>query len=96
MVLIFNSLSSSKQTKQQHVYYLWQAHIQKETQNHAFVTFLPNLALNRARYNSTAPHPHPSLMGRELGDSGRNWTEKKPNQTRDTGIMKPFVSMQSL
>lgn len=59
MVLIFNSLSSLKQ-KSNNICTTYGKH-KKKIQNHAFVTFLPSLALNRARYNSTASHPHPSL-----------------------------------
>lgn len=76
--------------------YLWQAQKKKKKkiQNHAIVTFLPNLALNRARYNSTAPHPHPSLTWEgdwgAVAETGQN----KPNQTCNAGIMKPFTHVQ--
>lgn len=58
----------------------------KNIQNHAIVIFLPNLALNRARYNSTAPHPHPSLTWEEGWGTVAETGQKKPNRTYNTGI----------
>lgn len=58
----------------------------KKIQNHAIVIFLPNLALNRARYNSTAPHPHSSLTWEGGWGTVAETGQKKPNQTYNTGI----------
>lgn len=90
MVLIFNSLSSSKQ-KSNNICTTYGKHTyKKKTQNHAFVTFLPNLALNRARYNSTAPHPHPSLTWEgNWGTVAETGQKKSPTRHVVLAFMKP-------
>lgn len=99
MVLIFNSLSFFK-TKKATTYVLPMAstHTKRKLKNHAFVTFLPNLALNRARYNSTAPQPRPSLIWEGNWGIVAETGQKKKSSTRHVilAFMKPFISVRSL
>jgi hypothetical protein len=87
MVLIFNSLSSSKQKKATtYVLPMASTHTKRKLKIMHLLHFSPSGSKSCKIKQHSAPSPPQSDMGRELGDSAETGQKNKPNQTRNTGI----------